>query len=120
MGVIIDEAQGHQQRSNYTTKTTGAKARHSLVLCWMLGGFFLTIGYKSVLRSMLMTVEYEPTIDTLEDVIMSEMPAVASTNGGGEALFTADPRQMVNNNLKEKVKYYQFTKNGVPDWVQDG
>ena len=61
---------------NFINERKCSKARLLLVCVWLLAGFLLTISYKSVLRSMMMTVEYEKTIDNLEDMIMSKLRAV--------------------------------------------
>ena len=72
IGSIIDEAQGHHDQSNYIIERKCSRARSMLVLKWTVVGFLLTISYKSVLRSMMMKVEYENTIDSVDDLLESD------------------------------------------------
>lgn len=89
-----------------------------LVCAWMLAGFFLTISYKSVLRAMMMTIEYDQTIDSIDDMLMSEMPAVMMVDTSLKFLLETDPREKVQV-LAKKVVGYQFG-NSKPKWVDEG
>ena len=95
IGVIIDEAQGHQQRYNIMTKTTHLKARFMIVCTWVVVGFFMTSSFKSVLRAKMMTIEYEPTIDTVDDVIKSELQVALAVDTSMKFRLETDPRQKV-------------------------
>ena len=84
----------------------------------MLVGFLLTISFKSVLRAMMMTIEYDQTIDTLDDMLMSEMTAVMAVDTSMKYKLETDPREKVQE-LAKKVKGYKLGKSR-PHWVDEG
>ena len=106
IGAIIDEANGHQHKMNYVTQNTNSGARMILVFAWMMVGFFLTVSYKSVLRSMMMTTEYDQTIDTIDDMLQSELPLWMANDTSLKLMLATDPR--------EKVKELGKLVNGYP------
>ena len=117
-GAVIDEAQGHQQKDNYVTKTTDSRARLMIVCTWMLVGFLLTTSYKSVLRAKMMTIEYDQTIDTIDDMLTSELPAVMAVDTSMKFRLKTDPREKVQE-LAKKVEGYKLGKSE-PEWVAKG
>ena len=84
----------------------------------MLAGFFLTLSSKSVLRGMMLTVEYEKTIDTLEDMLASKMPALLPVDTSMKFKLVTDPREEVQELAKRVVQYKMG--NSMPDWVDKG
>ena len=84
----------------------------------MLVGFFLTLSSKSVLRGMMLTVEYEKTIDTLEDMLASKMPALLPVDTSMKFKLVTDPREEVQELAKRVVQYKMG--NSMPDWVDKG
>ena len=74
---------------------------------WMLVGFFLTISYKSVLRSMLMNVYYENTIDTINDMLESDRTFRVVSDTYLKDLLLSDPRIKVQQ-LAKRVVYYKY------------
>ena len=84
----------------------------------MLVGFFLTLSSKSVLRAMMLTVEYEKTIDTLEDMLASKMPALLPVDTSMKFKLVTDPREEVQELAKRVVQYKMG--NSMPDWVDKG
>ena len=84
----------------------------------MLVGFFLTLSSKSVLRGMMLTVEYEKTIDTLEDMLDSKMPALLPVDTSMKFKLVTDPREEVQELAKRVVQYKMG--NSMPDWVDKG
>ena len=89
-----------------------------LVLKWTLVGFLLTISYKSVLRAMMMTVEYEDTIDTFEDVLLSGRKYMVTSDTAMRYLLEDDPRPN-RKQLAKDAQYYKYGT-GNPEWVKQG
>ena len=78
-----------------------------LVLKWTVIGFFLTMSYKSVLRAILMKTEYEETIDTIDDLILSDRKLMIAADTHIKDWVENDPRGNVQAlNLAEQIKYY--------------
>ena len=115
---IIDESYGHHQANKFVSRTTQSRARVMIVSIWILAAFVLTISYKSVLRARMMTIEYDKTIDTIEDVLTSEMSAVIAVDTSMKYLLELDPREKVQE-LAKKVVGYKMGQ-GKPDWVSKG
>ena len=114
----MDEAQGNHDKNNFLSERNSSKARSFLVLKWTILGFFLTISYKSVLRVIMMSTEYDDTIDTIDDMLQSERQfMVAGDTRLGQRLET-DPRPKVKTLAKE-VKYYDQGKKS-PEEVELG
>ena len=104
MGVLIDEA----QEDGYFANRSSSRAREMLVVKWMLVGFMMTISYKSVLRSMMMNIEYDfsKTVDSIDDMLNSEMPMMVPSDVGNIAFkFDTDPRENIQR-LKEKIVWF--------------
>ena len=59
---------------DYSFKTNCAKAKTLLILKWMMVGFLLSNGYRSVLLSTLVSPIYEKPIDTIQDLLDTERP----------------------------------------------
>ena len=78
----------------------------------------MTISFKSVLRARMMTVEYEKTIETIDDVLSSELSAVSAIDTSQKLLLELDPREKVQQ-LAKKVVGYKMG-NSEPEWVRDG
>ena len=55
----------------------------------------MTSSFKSVLRAKMMTIEYEPTIDTVDDVIKSELQVALAVDTSMKFRLETDPRQKV-------------------------
>ena len=90
-----------------------------LVAAWMIGCFSLINMYKSLLLAMLMTVQYEPTLDTLEDMLLSEVQIMLPADTGMKALWTSDPRDRVQA-LSNSVEDFKFGSNEDRDMVNAG
>ena len=93
-------------------------ARSLIVLKWTVLGFLLTISYKSVLRAMMMKQEYEDTIDTIDDVLLSERQLMVAKGTRIKYLLEADPRIQIKKLLK-KVEYFEFGSKA-PEWIYKG
>ena len=87
---------------------------------WMFIGFFLAISYKSFLRAMMIRIDYDKTINTIDDILLSGLPIMIASNTQVPDLLENDPREPIKA-LREKVKFYNLINYGrVPDWVDEG
>ena len=99
----------------YIQKRPCARARDILVLNWLIVGYILTMSYKSVLLSNLIHIEYENTIDSIEDALQSQKQIVTSN----QFVFSMDQRTRVKKLAKRIVTYKP--KHGMPPlWVVEG
>ena len=104
IGAVIDEA----QEDSYIARRSCSRARELLVMKWMLVGFIMTISYKSILRSMMMKIEYDfsKTVDSINDMLNSEMPMMVPSDVGNIAFkFETDPRENIQR-LKEEIVWF--------------
>ena len=87
--------------SRYVTKKYCSKGRKLLILEWMLIGLFLTICYKLVLLSSLVSITYEKPIDTVGDLLETDKPIVALGNSSTSRRLKNDLRLNVRKWPKE-------------------
>ena len=120
IGAIIDEAHGHHQINNYVSRSTHSRGRVTLVGVWILFGFIMTISFKSVLRARMMTIEYEKTIDTLDDAVSSGLSAAMPIDSSLTKLLQSDPREKVQQLAKRLNGFNLGTGNSYPEWVHEG
>ena len=117
-GTIIDESNGQQQKNSYIAGFTGSKARIFLIFVWMTMGFLLTISYKSVLRAMLMKIEYKETIDTIDDMMESGMPLLIAARTAIPTMMESDPK---TKELNKICKQFEMTPSGgIPASIEEG
>lgn len=117
IGALIDESQDHYHINNRAC----AKSRQLLLLTWLVVGFFISMCYKSVLLANIVNVEYEDTIDTIDDILRSDLPYYVTGNSGGPVLLNGDPRDSVKQLVKKQVRYYDLTSShSVPKHVKYG
>ena len=88
-----------------------------IVLKWTLVGFLLTTSYKSILRSNMMKMEYENTIETVEDVLQSDRTFLVA--GFQKALLMNDKRIRVKPLKSIKLDYYDVFPT-IPEWTNEG
>ena len=114
MGSIIEA-----QTKEYFQKQQCAKARELLVLKWAMIGFLLTTGYKEILLSKLINIEYEKGLDSVEDVLRSEKTVVYDGSSAFDNLLKSDPSENVKE-LRKWTKPYKAEKAAPPAWVVKG
>ena len=91
-----------------------------LVLHWIIVGFILTLTYKAVLRGLLMNIEYEKPIDTVDDLLESEFNLLVPSDTPLKGFLEADPTQKIRQLYKKhKIKYYIYGR-WAPGWVKEG
>ena len=118
---IIDEAQGNHDSNNYLVqRSSTSKARSMLALKWILFGTLITMIYKSTLRCMMMKIEYEEPIDTIDDMLKSEMILLVPSNTPLGDIVKADIRDEVKELIRKNVQFYELGNKGSPQWVEKG
>ena len=116
---MIEEAQGNHDHNNYISERKCARARSLLVLKWTLLGFLLSISYKSVLRAMMMKVDYDDTIETIDDMLQSDRKFLAAGDTYQRFLLMRDPRPKVQQ-LAREVEWYELGRQTGPEWIVNG
>lgn len=69
----------------------------------------------------MMTIEYDQTIDTLDDMLRSELPLMCPFDTPVKFFLESDPRPKVQE-LRGKVKEFKLGRGGklVPSFVANG
>ena len=119
IGAVLDEAQGNHDGNNYLSKRKCSKSRQFLVLKWTIIGFLLAISYKSVLRALLIKVEYEKSINTINDMIESDRVLYVAEGTPLKLLLNTDPRENVKM-LAKKTLFYQWVNAKDPEFIMKG
>ena len=108
---------GQGVAENWLTRVGFTHSRKFLLIQWLVFANFLLMGYKSVLLSSLVTILYEDTIDTLDDLDRSNLPLMIPQGAGVVEPLEKDPRPTVKRILNRSKMYpYDGT---TPDWVED-
>jgi len=77
-------------------------ARNAFVITWLPALTLLTMAYCSNLRASLLKVEFEPPIDTFEDILNNNITAFFLSGGGPfEQLMKTSPREVVRRTYYE-------------------
>ena len=66
----------------------------------------------------MIKIEYEKTIDTIDDMLQSEMPIMMASDTLLPHLLKTDPRKKVKA-LAEKIEFYKHGASS-PDWIEKG
>ena len=77
------------------------------------------MAYKSTLLSSLISIRYEATIDTLEDMKQSGLPLLILKSTATHKLIASDPRDAMKQVYKRRIlfQYSPAEPWGVPGWV---
>ena len=120
IGSFVDEAPGTHCGNKYVSDRSCSRARSLLVFKWMIVGFFLTMSYKAVLRAMLMKIEYDKPIDTLDDMLKSEKKLLVAADTPYKAYMEGNPLPKVRELYKkEQIVYYNWGT-GTLEWIDKG
>ena len=70
---------------------------------------------------MMMTIQYEDTIDTVDDLLASTLPVAISNDTSLKFQLETDPSDKMQQllNRKGKVTWYRHGKS-TPDWINEG
>ena len=93
-------------------------ARKGLLLLWLFMGSFVLMGYKSTLRSSLITINYEDKFETFYDLVQSGIPLVFAKGTILDRILATDPRPTVQRMYKNAIGY-PYTGNHAPRWIHD-
>ena len=109
----IDESRPHAWfcRRGFT------HARKGLLLLWLFAGSFLFMGYKSTLRSSLITIIYEDKFVTMIDLVQSGIPVAFGKGTILDKILSSDPRPIVQKMYKNGISY-PFAGT-TPLWMRD-
>lgn len=102
MGLLIEEA----PKSEYFQKKQCPMARDVVVLKWAIMGLILCASYKGILLSKLINIEYEKSIDSIDDVLRSQKPVAVLAASGILNLLKSDPRRKVKEIGNRLKPYY--------------
>ena len=117
--VCIGAAIEENQEDHYISKKSGAKARVVLVLIWIVSGFLLSISYKSVLRSNMIHIQYESPIDSVEDLLQTNLQVFVDGTSSIAKLTAGDKRQRMIE-MNKRVKHFAIEDGKWPLWVPNG
>ena len=72
------------------------------------------------MRTMMIKIDYEKTIDTIDDMLQSEIPIKMASNTHMPSLLANDPRDKWKA-LAKKIEFYEMEDGGKsPDWIETG
>ena len=91
------------------------QSRKLLLIQWLVCVNFLLMGYKSLLLSSLVTISYEDTIDTLEDLDKSGLALLLPEGLGLVDLFENDPRPIAKRIFGQSIMVPY--DGGTPEWA---
>ena len=79
------------------------------------------MSYKSVLRAMMMTIQYEETIDTVDDLLASTLPVAIANDTSLRFQLEKDPSIKMKHLLTRKGKIISYRQGkSIPDWINEG
>ena len=96
-----------------------AKAKKFMLLQWMLMAFLLSAMYRSVLLATILAPAYEPSIDTLDNLLATKKEILVATGTKTAKLLRLDPKEDVRT-LHKKVTFYNIIDGKHPKPVLEG
>ena len=112
VGLLVDAA----VEDRHISIRSGFRARTLLLSVWLLTGFLITSGYKSVLLSTLISIEYERPIDTIKDLLETEIP-ILMDDVALSSIFT-DPRDSIRE-IGKKITPYEMSGGKMSEGIRD-
>ena len=114
-GFVLDKG----MQLNQNERNQLAKAKLIMIAEWMLLGFLLSLSYRSVLLSTIVSPGYEKPIDTIQDMLEGDRTIFVLNGTTLAKLLRQDPKEDVRR-LSRKVTYYKVNENGThPQWILD-
>ena len=95
--VVFGFVLGQAVAEKHATIRSDFKAKSILILVWLITGYFFSCGYKSVLLSTLVSIEYEKPIDSVQDMLKSEKLLLVNSFTN-ELFLSKDPREKFKHN----------------------
>ena len=109
----IDESVPHAWFSR-----RGFVARKSLLLLWLFVGSFLLMGYKAILHSSLITINYEDKFETLDELVQAGIPVTFPKDTILDNILSTDPRPTVQRMYKNSISV-PYAGGRSPRWIRD-
>ena len=78
------------------------------------------LSFRSVLRSTTMVPVYSPSIDTVIELLDSDMDLAVPSGTAVASLLEDDPRTYIRHLYKRRVVLYPYIFGNTPDWVWEG
>ena len=77
------------------------------------------MAYKDTLLLSIISIRYEATIDTLEDLEQSGLPLLITAATASHKLIASDPRETMKQIYKRRILFQLSPAEpwGVPGWV---
>ena len=70
---------------------------------------------------MMMTIQYEETIDTVDDLLASTLPVAIANDTSLKFQLEKDTSDKMQQLLKRKGKVTWYTQGkSIPDWINEG
>ena len=114
-GFVLDKG----MQLNQNERNQLAKAKLIMIAEWMLLAFLLSLSYRSVLLSTIVSPGYEKPIDTIQDMLEGDRSIFVLNGTTLAKLLRQDPKEDVRR-LSRKVTYYEVNENGThPQWILD-
>ena len=90
-----------------TKKEKHSRARFPLVVTWLLLGYIITMGIKSVLSASWVIVQHEKPVETLEDLLNTDRKILMLANTSTAILLKTDPRPGIQQ-MAKKVTWLPY------------
>ena len=100
-----------KRRLNRWIQREGFKIRKFVILKWIVLGNVITMAYKSTLLSSLITIRYEDSINTLNDLEDSGIPLLLPRGTALHKMFASDPRKIIKTIFNNS---HVYPYNGTP------
>ena len=98
-------------------KRPGFGIRKAVILKWIFLGNILTKAYESTLLSSLVTIRYEDTIDSINDLDKSGLPLLMMEASSAFEFFSTDSRPIMGRIFNRSIFF--SASDGVPQWTYD-
>ena len=94
----------------------GFVIRKIVILKWIFLGNILTMAYKKSLLSSLIPIQYEDSIDSIDDLDNSGLPLMLGKGYTLHELMSSDSRPIMRRIFNRSI-LVTVGKNGIPKWA---
>ena len=81
----------------------GFKVRKMLILKWIFLGTLLTMGYEAILLSSLIRIQYEATIDNINELDNTGLPLLMLEGTASHIDLSKDPRPIIRRIFNRSI-----------------